>query len=302
MRTPYSNIHIIINPFSGTHSKKGIQKKIRSVFKSYNVDATICFTQGPKHASELCRHAIEDNADLVIAVGGDGTINEVAGELIHSDIALGIISKGSGNGFARHIGMHHKLEKTLKLILQGNEIRIDSCRANDIPFVNLSGIGFDARIAYDTKKNKHRGLKQYLSSSLKNLLNFNSFDAEICTDDQCHVGRFKGIVVANASLYGFNFKIAPLASLTDGFLDVVLLEHASIPKYLIHLPKFITSKLHKSPHIKTIKTKKLEVSLMERNYLHVDGEGLKLKDDKVIYSIIPHSLKIIVHPSLKGKI
>ena len=136
-------IRFIINPISGTGKQKGIEKYITKHLKNYE----IFYTQKAGDASRMSKEAAADNIDAVIGVGGDGTVNECLIGLVNTNTALGVIPCGSGNGFAYHIGMKNKIEQAIIQLKDTRIEQIDSCSANGAPFVNVSGIGFDAHIA-----------------------------------------------------------------------------------------------------------------------------------------------------------
>ncbi len=290
-------ITAIINPFSGLSNKAGIEQKISQVFQQPEYNLTIAKTEEAGHATVLSKNAVNANQDIVIAIGGDGTMNEVASGLIGSHVKMGIISMGSGNGFARHLGLHLSVTKSLELVKIGHSVVIDSCTVNNIPFVNIAGIGFDAKVAYTTKLNKKRGLWPYVKESIKGAINAIPVGAICCINDRCFIGDYKTMVIANASLYGFKFSIAPLASLQDGNLDIMLYKEDKLWKYLLDLPKFITGKLHKSKLVDHYKSEEFKITLKEPNYLHLDGEGRKIDAGDYLFRVLPNSLKVIVDPN-----
>lgn len=287
-------IHAIVNPFSGLSSKKNIEQKLASAFSNkarYNF--SINKTEYAGHAKTLSEEAVKNQADIVIAIGGDGTINEVAVPLINTEVVLGIISMGSGNGFARHMGLHLPLDEAIQNIKKNEVTTIDTCQINGYHYINLTGIGFDAQVALNTKNNKSRGLWQYIKASLNIAFEKNTLIGEVCFEDKCIRGEFKSIIIANASRYGFNFSIAPFASLQDGVLDVMLLKEASFLRYLRVLPKFMTKKIHLSDLVSHYQTEKLTIKLEESRHYHIDGEGIEQKESHFEIMTNPRSLNII---------
>ena len=213
-------IRFIINPISGTGKQKGIEDVIKKhlVF-SYD----IVYTKKCGDATILSKKAIKDKKDIVIAVGGDGTVSECSKALIGSDVAIGVIPCGSGNGFAYNIGMKKNIKKA---ILQLNISRfrtIDSCTADDEKFVNVSGIGFDAHIANLFANNRKRGFFNYLKLIIKELsyqpeyykIEYNNTKKEV---------KAYLIAFANTSQYGNDFEISPFAKLDDGLIDFVIVK------------------------------------------------------------------------------
>lgn len=288
------NILAIVNPFSGTKNKEKIVKLLERHLTGEGISYQHIYTEYSGHAIELAKNGVARGMDTIIAVGGDGTISEVSSQLIGSATKLGIISLGSGNGFARHLNIHKSISESATVIKSDQPILIDSCILNGRPYINVAGIGLDGKVAYMTKTNTQRGLLPYVFSSLKAGVSYKAFEAEICYNDKCTFGEYKAIVVANGPLYGFNFQIAPKASVNDGLLDVMLFKNFSFLKYSAELPKFIQGNLHKSKYVELIKTRRLSVKLQQKEYTHVDGEGMYTNDLEYIFEINPNSLRVLV--------
>ena len=175
----------------------------------------------------------------------------------------------------------------------GKIIKIDTCSVNGRFFLNVSGLGFDAKIAYLTKQNTKRGFLPYLVTTLKERKNYNPILLKISTNDQFIEGKYAAAVVANASMYGYYFTISPESSLQDGLFDIILIKDAPIYKYFSNSIRFLTKSLHKSKITQTIKAKQITITSNEEHYIHVDGEGY-LADRTLNFSIDPLSLNIIV--------
>jgi YegS/Rv2252/BmrU family lipid kinase len=292
----------IINPKSGTKSKSKVQDKISASLKGPNYQLTILETQYVGHAIELSERGVKDNVDTIIAIGGDGTVNEVSSVMIDSPTKLGVISMGSGNGFSRHSGLHGSIDNAIDIIKTGYSELIDTCTLNGKPFINIAGIGIDGEVAYLTKSNTKRGLLPYVRSTLTAKGLKKPFSAIICYNDKCIQGDYRAIVVANAQRYGFDFKIAPLASMQDGLLESILIKDAAFWKYLFDFPKFINGKLAKSKLVDIYKSKDLVIKLDDPQYHHIDGEG---SNDQILefkFEIKPKSLRLIVAKNRKNKL
>ena len=284
----------IVNPFSGSKKKEKIVSRLQRELNNNSISFDFLYTQYSGHGKEIAQNAILNDMDTIIAIGGDGTINEVSSQLIGSKTKLGIISLGSGNGFARHLKVHKSLDESIQIIKNNTPILVDSCKVNQQSYVNIAGIGIDGKVAYLTRNNSKRGLWPYVKATISAGFSYGAFEAELCYDNKCIYGKYKAIVIANGPLYGFNFQIAPQASVQDGLLDVMLFEDASFLKYSFELPKFVSGKLDKSKSVVNFKTKELKVVLKEKQYTHVDGEGLYSDALEYNYSINPKSLKILV--------
>ena len=287
-------ITFIINPISGTKSKENFENDIYKVLDKNAFDYKITFTQGPKHAIQLAKEAAENQIDIVVAVGGDGTVNEVASALTNTETRLGVVPYGSGNGFAMHLGLGRDPQKALSFLNNTKELLIDSCKVNDHFYVNLAGVGFDARVAYELKSSKTRGFQAYFKNSVQQGINYKNQKYSIRYDDNEQVeSKFLSITVANASMFGYNFTIAPNADLSDGVLDVVHIKDAPKYKYFANMHRFLNRSILKTPltHLKF--AKKVSIQSDEPMYYHVDGEGM-IAEEELVFSILPQSLKVLV--------
>lgn len=281
-------IKFIINPISGVGKQKGIEKYIAQYFDAYDIVST----QNPGEATTLSKEARKQGYDAVIAVGGDGTVNECAKALIGSSTALGIIPCGSGNGFAYHIGMERTAEKALRQLKNARIATIDSCTANGVPFVNVSGIGFDAYIAHLFSKLTKRGFLNYIKLIAKSVFSYKAADYTLQYGTENKRLKAYMISFANASQYGNDFCIAPKADLQDGLLDFVIVKEFpkwNIPLFLL---KVIRGKTHLSKYIETIQTKEMKIST-QNTLLHLDGEPYKTTNP-IAVELLPKTLKILI--------
>jgi len=291
-------IIFIVNPISGTKSKNNFINEVNSVLDTELFDFSIVFTEGPQHATQLATEAVAKNIDIAVAVGGDGTVNEVASALVHTNTQFGVIPYGSGNGFAMHLGLGRNPEKAISFLNNAKELIIDSCRVNNHFYVNLAGVGFDARVAYELKTSKSRGFQAYFKNSVEQGIKYKNQIYKIQYDDNEIVeAKFLSITIANASMFGYNFTIAPNADLSDGVLDVVHIKDAPKYKYFANMHRFLNRSILKTPltHLKF--AKKVSIHSNEPMYYHVDGEGL-ITEGILDFSIVPSSLKVLV-PTLK---
>ena len=280
-------IRFIINPIAGTGKQKGIKDTIAKHLDNYD----IVYTQKGGDATRLSSEAVRDDIDAVIAVGGDGTINECLIGLVNTKTALGVIPSGSGNGFAYHIGMYRTVEKAIVQLKNAKIETIDSCTANGAPFVNVSGIGFDAHISNLFAGLKERGFINYVKLILKEL----SYKPQEYTLQYEGIKRkIKAYMIsfANASQYGNNARISPMADLQDGLLDFVIVK--AFPKWQIpfFLLKVARGKTHFSKYVEIIQSKHMKISA-NNTLLHLDGEPYKAKNPVEI-QLLPKSLKILM--------
>jgi YegS/Rv2252/BmrU family lipid kinase len=280
-------IRFIINPISGTGKQKGIEEYIAKYIENFE----IIYTQKAGDATRISKEAAKKNIDAVVAVGGDGTVNECLKGLVNTNTALGVIPCGSGNGFAYHIGMKRKIEEAIIQLKDTRIEEIDSCSANGDPFVNVSGIGFDAHISNLFTTLKVRGLINYLKIILK----------ELSYKPQEYTIRYKDIerkVTAymisffNASQYGNDAIIAPMADIQDGLIDFVIVKDFPKWKILLCLLEVFTGKAHLSKYVEIIKCPHMQISA-RNTLLHLDGEPYKTSNPVEI-NVLPRSLKILI--------
>ena len=280
-------IRFIINPISGTGKQKGIEKYITK----YLNDFEIIYTKKTGDATRISSEAANENIDAVIAVGGDGTVNECLKGLVNTNTALGVIPCGSGNGFAYHIGMARNIERAVKQLKHTRIVDIDTCTANGKPFANVSGIGFDAHIANLFLTLTERGYVKYIKLIIGEL-NYQAKEYIIRYNNKERKVKAYMINFANSSQYGNDVKISPMADLKDGLIDFVIVK--DFPKWKI--PKFIymllTSKIHLSNQVEIIQCNKMTIK-GENTLLHLDGEPYKASNP-VEVNLIPKSLKILI--------
>jgi diacylglycerol kinase (ATP) len=290
----------IINKFAGGGFQPKLEGKILDVCARYNAECTIEFTQKRGDATELARTGVADGYKKIVAVGGDGTVNEVAQGLVNSSGSLGIIPKGSGNGLARHLRLPLSLEKAVENIFVSNAISIDTFTLNKRLSLNVSGIGFDGHVANQFGKDGKRGLIGYARLTVKEFSRFQEFKTSISVDGKPFEADAFIIAIANSSQYGNNARIVPIASVTDGVLHVALVKKVS----LIHSPafalRFLSGNLMHSSFYKLFSGKNIQINVNTPCPYHVDGEGAGV-DTSFDISISPRSLNILI-PRASGAV
>ncbi len=289
-----TKIVFIVNPISGTSDKKRIIDLIPEYLDSRRFDWTICQTEYRGHAAVLTNQACQDGADVVVAVGGDGTVNEVARSLIHSKTALGIIPCGSGNGLARHLHIPMKPKGALKVLSDCHIKRLDFGMIDQNPFFCTCGVGFDAYISACFAKSKHRGLFTYIKDTLKEGLKYKSDTYEITVDGERHVYKAFVIACANASQYGNDAYIAPHARMSDGLMDVTLMR----PFTLLGAPKIAFQLFNKTltsnSHILTFRCRHLHIKRSAPGVIHFDGDPKEAGEDLDV-RIVPQGISMVVN-------
>lgn len=285
-------IVFIVNPISGTKGKTNVVSLIESKIDRRLYDLTIVYTEYAGHAVELARLASESGVDVVVAVGGDGTINEVARSLADTETVLGIIPCGSGNGLARHIGLPMNAAKSIDIINQFNIVSIDYGKANNMKFFCTCGVGFDAFVSLKFSQAGKRGVLTYLEQTLNQYLTYKPEVYELETENGVERREAFQIACANASQYGNNAYIAPQAKLTDGYLDVIILK----PFTVIDIPALAFMLFNKTidnnKHIETLRCKKLTIRREKEGVMHYDGDPTQMSAN-INIEIVEKGLKIL---------
>ncbi len=290
------NILFIINPKSGTDRKIYIRQSIGRHIDTKKYDYKIRYTEYAGHAEVIAREAATAGIDIVVAVGGDGTVNEVARALIHTNTALGIIPCGSGNGLARHLQLPIDPEGAIKMINAGIIKSLDYGTMNGLPFFCTCGMGFDAFVSMKFAHSGKRGLISYIENTLRETLTYKPDTYTLRFDDTEVQQRAFVIACANASQYGNNAFIAPAASMSDGLMDITVLEPfppIEAPQLALQL---FNGTLTTNSRVKTFKAKKVRITRNGNDPVHVDGDPLTTAQE-IEVEIHPQGINMVVNPS-----
>ena len=289
---PKKNILAIINPISGTHQKTDIPGIIRETLDASRYDTAIRFTEYAGHATQLAKEAVSSGVDCVLSVGGDGTCNEIARALVHSETALSIIPMGSGNGLARHLNIPMDVSGALNVVNEWNPVSLDYCKANEKFFFCTCGVGFDALVSSRFAEDKHRGGVTYVKKVIAEYLKYKTETYSIVSNDgEIRENAFL-IACANASQYGNNAYIAPHASMQDGKIDVTIIlpfTPFDVPPMAVQL---FTKVLDKNSHIRTFETPSLKIIRETAGVMHLDGEPVEM-DKEIEIRFIHQGLKVL---------
>lgn len=292
--TTKKKIVFIVNPISGTQDKDTILKWIDERIDRSSYDYLIERTQYAGHASEIAARAAEEDAFAVVAIGGDGTVNEVGRSLIHTATAMGIIPCGSGNGLARHLQIPLDPRAAIDIINEGKTVCIDYGKINDAPFFCTCGVGFDAFVSLKFATAGKRGPLTYVENTLHESLNYKPETYEI--ENEEGTVRCKAFLIAcgNASQYGNNAYIAPQASLTDGLMDVTILE----PFTVLDVPslafQLFNKTIDQNSRIKTFRTKKIKIHRAKEGVIHFDGDPA-MAGTEIVVELVHEGLNIITN-------
>ena len=288
-------ILFIINPISGVR-RRGLEEFTNLVSSRLDQDKFIAdfrLTTSPGHATLIATEALEEGVRYFIAVGGDGTINEVGAVLSGTEAVLGVIPAGSGNGLAHHLGIPVKVKEAVDLLNVGHIERIDTCMANDVFFASIAGIGFDARVARQFAKSRQRGFKAYARIAMKEYYAYKPRKYVLTLDGQVHKVSAFFISFANSSQFGYNTRIAPNASIVDGKIDVCVVQKPPLQAFpgIAHL--MFRRRIDRSKYLEIYQAADVSVRRKKGKTVNIDGEPIKMSKDIHIY--VKHaSLNVIV--------
>ena len=298
-------ILFIVNPNSGKRNSGKIIDIIKNKLDQSVVEGPIDikFEVGLwKNISEfnlLAEKLKKENFTDAVAVGGDGSVNLVASTILNSNIVLGIVPTGSGNGLARSLGYKMKTTEALKQIVKNKTTVIDSGTINNIPFFCTSGLGFDAHIANLFANLKTRGLKTYIRLIAKEFFLYEEKDYQLSIDGKIYNRKAFLIGITNAGQYGNDFYLAPQAKLNDGLFHVVIFKSFNFFQIPAIVLKVMRGKADKSRFIETFVCKELSIIGENSNIIHHDGEPQTLGAE-INYKLFPKSLKVIVGDKFDG--
>ncbi|MBK6930416.1 MAG: diacylglycerol kinase family lipid kinase [Saprospirales bacterium] len=286
-------IVFIVNPKAGVNLQKHIRESVEHHLDHRKFIYGIWHTEKAGHAAELARKAREEGYDIVVAVGGDGSINEVASVLLHTETILGMIPAGSGNGLAMHLGYGRDIDKAMRKLNMATVQTIDCGQLNGHPFINLAGIGFDGLVAKSMKGSNWRGFLPYFLHSIKAGLVFSPHPCTIETEDRTIVEKCFVVTVANGPMYGYNFKIAPDARLDDGLFSVVIFKTVPRWRYFAAIPSSLQGKIYEAGFVEHFTARQVRIRCEGANFVHVDGESIEMAGD-LEFKMIPQALKVLV--------
>jgi diacylglycerol kinase (ATP) len=267
-----SNILFIINPISGGKDKLKIPGLIDANLDRSKFNANYSFTEYIGHASEIAEEAASKNFDIIVAVGGDGTINEIGTKVMQQNKILGILPFGSGNGLSRFLKIPMNTTQAIKVINDCKVRVIDTAKFNDKCFFNMAGMGFDAHISSVFAGNKSRGLSGYLKLGFKEMLDYKPQTYHIHIDGKEYIRKAFVVSVANSSQYGNNAHIAPNASITDGLLDVCIIKEFPIYKIPVLAYHMLNGSTDQSNMVEIIQGREIRIQRMSNDAIHIDGE------------------------------
>ena len=287
----------IFNPCSGRNRRSPrLAAELQAFSKAHRMDAAIVFTECPGHATELARDALDAGVERIVAVGGDGTMNEVAQALVGSPAALALVPCGSGNGLALHLGLPTQARRALALLADdtARTVAIDTGTANGHPFFNVMGLGFDAEISLRFNRLSRRGLPAYARTGLAAFLRHRP---EPVTISDSHGARMTLdafiVAVANSDQYGNNARVAPGAWVDDGLLDLVAVRPPGLLGAVALVARLFLGTIGGSPHVWRLRAPHFIIERSAPGLIHTDGE-VHSAAATVNVEIRPRSLRLLV--------
>lgn len=287
----------IINPVSGGKKKDGVPDLIEQNLDKAIFEYNIVYSDGVAHAHIIASEAI-DQFNLIVAVGGDGTVNEIASAIAGSHTAMGIIPYGSGNGLSRFLGIPMDARDAIKSLNNWNLQTIDAGRANGEWFFNMAGMGFDAHISEVFSHQKTRGFITYIKSSFREIVNYKPDNYYIEIDGVKYEREAFMLSFANSSQYGNNAHVSPDASVQDGLLDVCVIKPFPLWRFLEMGIRMFTKTAGGSKFVEIIKGKHIIIKRAQPGPMHLDGEP-RIAGTDVEINVVPAALNIITGGSYR---
>jgi len=283
---------IVVNPISGIGRQKKIEQLLKKNLNADLFDYEVRYTEYRHHGTEIARDAADRGYDCVVAVGGDGSVNDVVQGIKESDTRLGIIPCGSGNGLARSLKLPLQPWMAIRVLNQQYKQTIDSIVVNDKwVVVNAAGCGFDAYIARLMHAAKTRGLAAYTNLVLREYTRYKNSDYHLVVNGQDYYRNAWFIAVANSQQFGYNLAVAPKAKLDDGLLDISIIDKVPLDHVPITAPLAFTNHLDLSQHVEMFKAKDVLIEGNADRWVNLDGEGENI-GTSVHFVVHPQSVKI----------
>ena len=296
MNTALTQIHFIVNPIAGSGKNEVPKDLIQQFFEPERYEVTIKYSEYRKHATALTLDSIKEGAKIIVACGGDGTINEVASCLVNTTIVLGIMAMGSGNGLASHLKIPRNHKNALVLIKNQNVKQIDVGQLNDIYFFSNVGVGIAANVVKHYESSSKRKFFSYLKASLKSLKELRNENLiKITTEDQTQLINPLMLFISNSNEMGYKVSLTPNASLQDGLLDIVMVPKTSRFKTLLFGLLILFNKHQMLREVNSFRIKKAELAKQNEDFFHsqIDGEYLTVNNRSITISVLEKSLNVI---------
>ena len=295
------HILAIINPVSGIGNKEKIPRLIDTVVDQELNDVSIIMSEYAGHAREITQQAVKDGIDVVVAIGGDGTVNEVGSALCGTDTAMAIVPSGSGNGLARHLRISMNASRALQVLNNGVVGQFDYCTVNDKPFFCTCGMGFDAEVSYKFSNEGTRGFITYIKTALTEFFKYKAQDYVIDIDGKKLEERAFVIACCNAAQYGNNAYIAPRATMQDGLIDVTVMHGFNVVESPLVGARLFFRQLDKDRHVSIYRGQHVVIERRTDDIIHIDGDPVMMPA-KLVIENVSKGINILVPPSLPDNV
>jgi len=289
------SIKLIVNPAAGKGSAFKKSKMVIAELISRGIDFDVEYTEYPRHGVSIAKEA-SGSFEKVVALGGDGTVNEVGEGVVGTDAVLGVIPLGSGNDFANMLNIPAVEGKSIDTLLNGKVRRIDVIKVNDRVSINTAGVGFNGVVSDVASRVKFlRGLSVYIFSVIKAAISYEAIPLKITVNDKVVEDDIFMVSICNSKSEGGGFIVAPDAEIDDGILDVTIMHDASLWKLLLNIKTAMNGNLNKLDEVETIRGENILIESEFPMPLHVDGEVVSMFSDRVSASILKGALKVIAN-------
>lgn len=295
------HILAIINPVSGKGSKDKIPRLIDTVVDHDLNDVSIVMSEYAGHAREIAAQAASDGIDIVVAIGGDGTVNEVGSAVCGTETAMAIVPCGSGNGLARHLRISMNASRAFQVLNNGVVGKFDYCTVNGRPFFCTCGMGFDAAVSDKFANDGTRGFITYIKTALAEYLKYKPQEYLIDIDGNKLSEKAFVIACCNAAQYGNNAFIAPRATMQDGLIDVTVMHPFSIVSSPIIGARLFLKQLNHDNHVSIYRGKRVVIERQHDDIIHIDGDPFTLPA-RVVIENVSRGINILVPPTLPDDI
>ena len=289
-------IRVLYNPCSGSQLLvREDLDRLRSALSSYDLQTEIIRLTEKYQCTVLARQAAEEGYEMVVVVGGDGTVNEAVCGLVNSDVILGIIPTGSGNGISRTLGIPLNLSEACRVIAEGGSRQIDVGLLNGHHFLGVAGVGYDALVGYlfEQKWGKQRGMWSYFLSALVGYFQYRPYPIQLQTDRETRSIAPLLVTIANTNQFGGGAIIAPQAEPDDGLFDICIVHHLNLIQALYYWPRLFSGRIDTVPQWEMMRANAVELISQQPVPVHVDGEFLELSAH-VRISLVPGGVSVRV--------
>lgn len=288
-------IYFIVNPISGKGKHQIDEVLLQNYFSSDCYEIHVLRSKAKKEAIKLAKQAIADKADIIVACGGDGTIHEVAAQLIGTEIAFGIIPVGSGNGLASNLSIPKNLEEAINLIKRNELQRMDVGRVNGRYFFSNMGFGIDATIIKNYEKSGKRKLGAYVKAALHSAKQYRAKPMRISYGEHSKIVNPLLLFISNSNEMGYYMSLTPKASLKDGLLDFLIVPKINILKQLYFGFLVVIRQSHKFKNAQYLQLNSMQVEILntQSNTLQLDGEYYKFDTHQFEIKVLPRALHVI---------